>query len=334
VTFDERVQAIVKRRFTPRQARFLVMVMLHSGVCMRRQYCAFARIVHGHVDRLFFERMTAEKIATAFDAAHHRARIYHVRHRALYRAIGEPHSRHRKPLPLARAVEHLMLLDAVLARPEVTWLATERDKLAHFSHRVGNVLQRDEFPQLVFGDAPNTTTRYFPDGFPIGVEAEHRGYLFVYLVTREIPIDFRPFLLRHAELLRALPHWTIQLLVPTHLATASETYSAAAWEELAEPLRPQVVDELRWFFREQRRLSSAGEGAQSVDPSRYGSARQAFSAPRYRVLYRTWMRVGDRAISALASRVLRDALERQTGRIESIALPRPYLHLSSLVGTA
>jgi hypothetical protein len=31
---------------------------------------------------------------------------------------------------------------------------------------------------------------------------------------------------------------------------------------------------------------------------------------------------------------LADALERRTGRIEHQSLPRPYLHLSPLVGTA
>ena len=33
MTFDERVQAVAKKGFTDRQARFLVTVMLHAGVC-------------------------------------------------------------------------------------------------------------------------------------------------------------------------------------------------------------------------------------------------------------------------------------------------------------
>ena len=47
MTLDDRVAAIKAFRFTERQARFLVTVMLHSGVCLGRQYCAFAGIVHG-----------------------------------------------------------------------------------------------------------------------------------------------------------------------------------------------------------------------------------------------------------------------------------------------
>ena len=47
MTFADRTAALVPFGFTERQARFLVTVMLHSGVCLGRQYCAFARINTG-----------------------------------------------------------------------------------------------------------------------------------------------------------------------------------------------------------------------------------------------------------------------------------------------
>ena len=37
------IRAVAKHGFTERQAGFLVTVMLHSGVCVGRQYCAYAR---------------------------------------------------------------------------------------------------------------------------------------------------------------------------------------------------------------------------------------------------------------------------------------------------
>jgi hypothetical protein len=40
--FKDRVRAISEFGFTERQARFLVTVMLHSGVCLLRQYSSFA----------------------------------------------------------------------------------------------------------------------------------------------------------------------------------------------------------------------------------------------------------------------------------------------------
>ena len=62
-----------RQGFTERQAGFLVTVMLHSGVCVRRQYCAYARIVHGQKDHDFFSSLVARSAATSYTAAHRRA---------------------------------------------------------------------------------------------------------------------------------------------------------------------------------------------------------------------------------------------------------------------
>ena len=43
MTQQDRVNAIVSRGYTERQARFLVLVMLHSGVCTMRQYLPVCR---------------------------------------------------------------------------------------------------------------------------------------------------------------------------------------------------------------------------------------------------------------------------------------------------
>ena len=44
---DERIQAVIDFGFTERQARFLVLVMRHAGVCVPRQYASFAGIANG-----------------------------------------------------------------------------------------------------------------------------------------------------------------------------------------------------------------------------------------------------------------------------------------------
>jgi hypothetical protein len=98
--------------FTERQAGFLVTVMLHAGVCIGRQYCACARLAYGQKMHDFFQSLIARRVATVRRCGHNRARLFYSHHKPLYRAIGEPNSRHRKPMMLARAVERLMLLDA------------------------------------------------------------------------------------------------------------------------------------------------------------------------------------------------------------------------------
>lgn len=70
----------------------------------------------------FFGSLVARKYATVSLDAHRKVRLFHVQHRGLYEAIGEPHNRNRKPTPLGAAIERLMLLDAVLtAVPHLWW---------------------------------------------------------------------------------------------------------------------------------------------------------------------------------------------------------------------
>jgi hypothetical protein len=47
MTFEDRVKAVAAFGVTERQARFLVTVLLHAGVCVPRQYARFAGIAYG-----------------------------------------------------------------------------------------------------------------------------------------------------------------------------------------------------------------------------------------------------------------------------------------------
>jgi hypothetical protein len=167
----------------------------------------------------------AARFATAFRVGRTgRTRIFHVHHKPLYAAIGEPENRNRKPIAIGRAIERMMLLDAVLAEREFLWLGTERDKYAHFVCLLRGALQNDELPRLVFRkDEQEQTVRYFPDKLPIGVDPETERHVFVFLAADGSPMDFRQFLLRHAELLRALRSWTIRVLLPRERAGPRET---------------------------------------------------------------------------------------------------------------
>jgi hypothetical protein len=86
---EERVTAVAEFGFTQRQARFLAIVLRHAGVCLLRQYSAFAGIVHGQKTRAFFRKLVSRRYASAYECRHNRARLYHVHHYALYKAIGE-----------------------------------------------------------------------------------------------------------------------------------------------------------------------------------------------------------------------------------------------------
>ena len=326
------VNSVAMFGFTDRQARFLVTVMLHSGVFVGRQYCTFAAITHGQKVHDFVEKLLAKRFATATTfGRQQRARIFHVQHKPLYAAIGERDNRHRKPVPVARAIERLMILDGVLADPALNWLGTEREKRRHFIQRLGTRLGEQEYPRLVFGTPPKTTIRYFPDKLPIGVDSEGRRHVFLYLPTSVTPMDFRLFLLRHAELLHALGRWTIRVLLPATQSYRASSFEAAAYDQLAKPLRPSELEELRWLFWQRKANASSTPDA---DLRRVAEVSKAFRGPRFQALYRRWLEAGDPAIWLAQSPTFLDALNRGDGCIECLVLPHSYLHLSSLIGIA
>jgi len=328
VTDAERIDAVAKLGFTPRQAGFLVTVAMHSGVCLSRHYATYSGLAWGQVVRDFFAMLIKRRFATACPCARQGANVYHLQNKTIYRAIGEPDSRLRRPIAVARAVERLMVLDAVLCDPDVVWLATERDKVAHFQTRTS--LPEEKLPRLIFRGRKGTTVRYFPDRLPIGCHPDGRAPLFLYLVRAWDPFEFRMFLQRHGALLRALAEWRIRLLVPPHLAGAEQQHEVACWNEFATPLKPDALEELRWYFERRRAL---GEAAPDSDEERYRRAHATFSAPRYRALYKQWNELGDGLLELQGSHLLGEALERRSGRVDCHVLQRQYSHLSPLVGS-
>ena len=65
-------------------------------------------------------------------------------------------------------------------------------------------------------------------------------------------MDFRQFLIRHAELLRFVRTWTVRLLVPRRFRKAVALYKAALREELWTPLNPSVSKALETYFPERQ----------------------------------------------------------------------------------
>jgi hypothetical protein len=127
----ERVRALQACGFTPRQARFLMLVLEHSRGCLPRQYRAYAGIAHGRHSHRFFEKLIADGFATTDLSAPTRAgRIYRLQQKPWYRALGAPDHPHRRATSVGRAVDpsaahragRLMVIDGVLAEPDVTWL--------------------------------------------------------------------------------------------------------------------------------------------------------------------------------------------------------------------
>ena len=329
MTFDERIHAIAKVGFTERQARFLVTVMLHAGVCVPRQYARFCGIVHGQKTRKFFAKLVRLNYASMYDCRHNRAWIYHVNQQGLYRAIGEAVSRLRRPLTLNHAIQRLMILDAIVEDPDLVWLGTAEEKAAHLTALTR--IEPSSLPHVTVGQGDSRNTRYFPERLPIGIHPAGRGVV-VYVVTDPWLDVFRVFLERHAAVLRALPAWTLRIVVPPQFPGIGQRAKQVVWNQLLTPLKPLVIDELRWYF-EQARTHPAPSRCDDLD-ERFYRARNAFSPPRFKALYRMWKQDGDVALAEVGSHAVHDAVTSGSGLVETLELGHRYGHLSPLVNVA
>jgi hypothetical protein len=329
MTFDDRVQAVAKKGFTERQARFLTTVMLHAGVCVPRQYARFCGIVYGAKTRKFFDKLVRLRYASMYDCRHNRARIYHVNQRALYAAIGEAESRLRTPVTLNHAIQRLMVLDAIVEDPGLVWLGTAEEKSTHLTTLLR--IEPADLPHTSTGEGDGRRVRYFTDRLPIGIHPAGRGVV-VYVVTDPWLDDFRLFLLRHAALVRALPAWTLRIVVPPHFPDIGQRAKQVVWNQLLTPLKTDILEELRWYF-EQVRSHPTPSRSDDLD-ERFYEAREAFSAPRFKALYRAWKQDGESVLSSAGSRAISDAVDAGAGRVETLELGHRYGHLSPLVAVA
>ena len=229
MTDTERAQIVVEYGFTERQARFLVLVMRHADLCVKRQYATFAGIANGGEKcNAFFDKLVRRGFAVTANCIHNRARLYHVQHRALYHAIGEADGRYRRAVPARSAAERLMRLDAALTSPGFDWLATRSEKVA--------------FLQTITASESSEQPNQFPGTFPIGIDAT--GHVVVlYLATVPWTDDFRAFLVGHTALLRMVSSWTLRIVLPQSLRRVTEAYRAVVHEELESPLSVRRFDD-------------------------------------------------------------------------------------------
>jgi hypothetical protein len=326
LTAAERVQTVVDFGFTERQARFLVLVMRHAGLCLKRQYASFGGIANGGEKcNAFFEKLVRRGFAVASDCIHNRARLYHVRHKPLYHAIGEPDSRFRRAVPARSAAERLMRLDAVLMSTDLEWLTTRAEKLAWLRARTA-VDVGDRHGDVAL--PVDATVGQCPGTFPIGIDS--RGHLvLVYLATVPWTDDFRMFLIGHIEVLRVARTWTLRLVFPTTLRRAVAAYQTVIREELESPLSAERLSELRHHFFHRRRGTDVGSLPEPLRTKLSGYA-DAFSGPRFTHLYRRWVAAGDEVLTE-GSTAISEALASGRANVEAVVLPHSYDHLLPLV---
>jgi hypothetical protein len=219
-----------------------------------------------------------------------------------------------------------MRLDAVLADPKLRWLATELEKVAYVG-KVVPTFPTERLPHVAVGVGARRRLRLFPDGVLVGV-SEAQELTFVYVVTSPSEEDWRRAVTRYGELLGALPRWRFRAFFPPELTPGMSRFHIMFRNELAEPLSPSTIRDLRWHFEQLRgRIPRAAREEERFQDGQV----QLVVTPRFRVLHQRWLADGDAAVDVASSRAIVEHLGNHTGQVNCVRLPVSYRHVTPLV---
>ena len=172
-----REQALEPFGWTGRQAEWIALACLHSGVFTRTQATRFLDTHHERARRLVHaliaQGAAAEETVPGIRGI---GRVCRIFSRGLYRALGAEHIRHRRTASADVLMRRPLSLDYVIEHSGLPWLPTEPEKVAAFE-ALG--IERELLPSRLYRGAAGDTRRYFPLKLPVALDAERA--LFVYV---------------------------------------------------------------------------------------------------------------------------------------------------------
>jgi hypothetical protein len=332
--FADRAAAVAALGFTARQARFLTLVALHSGYCLRRQYSSFGALTYGKNVRNFLDGLVDRQLARRVTFRTDRGHVYHLFARSIYAALQQEDNRNRRYASPALIARKLMLLDFVLDEPDNDWFVTEQEKLHLFAeclHVPSHALPRRTYDSTLGASDP--TVRYFIHKLPIFLTNEAARVHFVCLVTDPDAADVTLFLRDHRALLSHLSSWTLVVIRPAHISTDERCAQQFARALQTAKTVPHVLDAATTshFFDTRRRIELGELKRVSVaDIKRYRELHDRVGH-RMDALYSRWQELGDAALQAL-ERPTSQVVSPETTQLLIHKLPHRYEQFGALPG--
>ena len=163
--------------WTGRDAEWIALVCLHSGVFTRAQFCHYfdtqrmtaARFVKTLIGR----REAVETDVIAFNGGGKTCRISS---HAIYRALGVENIRHRRKAGTPVVMRRLLSLDFVLEHPGMNWLPAEQEKVEFFE-KLGLPLRL--IPRRIYYGVAANLKRYFALKLPLAVDRETITFVYI-----------------------------------------------------------------------------------------------------------------------------------------------------------
>ena len=163
--------------WTGREAEWIALVCLHSGVFTRAQFCDYfdaQRMTALRFVKTLIERLEAvETDLIAFNGGGQTCRI--TSH-AIYRALGVKNIRHRRKASKPVVMRRLLSLDFVLEHPGMNWLPAEPEKLEVFE-KLGLPLRL--IPRRIYYGVVGNQKRYYALKLPLAVDPEIVTFVYI-----------------------------------------------------------------------------------------------------------------------------------------------------------
>ena len=205
-TLQDRARCLEPLGWSGREAEWIALVALHTGVFTRSQYGAYVNAGDNRkpaaalVRALLDTQLAIEDARAIFPGG---ARAVLLTGKAPYRALGIPDVRHRRAKDATTQVlmRRVLSLDYLIERPTLGWLPTEAEKVQRFE-ALG--IERRTFPYRLYGPhGKPQIPRYFAFKLPIAVD--EKAATFVYVdAGQSTDSELRAWGMAHAPLWAAL----------------------------------------------------------------------------------------------------------------------------------
>ena len=160
-----RERALASLGWIGREAEWIALVCLHSGVFTRAQFCHYfearRNAAHRIVQTLIERREAVESDHVTVNGG---GRTCRISGKAIYRALGVENIRHRRKANRSIVMRRLLSLDFVLEHPGMNWLPTEGEKV-EFIEGLG--VHSNLIPRRIYYGAMGAQKRYFALKLPV-----------------------------------------------------------------------------------------------------------------------------------------------------------------------
>ena len=172
-----REDALAALGWTGREAEWIALVCLHSGIFTRVQFCHYFEVrrnaAHRIVRTLVERREAVESDHVTFNGG---GRTCRISGKAIYRALGVENIRHRRKANRSVVMRRLLSLDFVLEHPGMNWLPTEGEKV-EFIEGLG--VHSNLIPRRIYYGSVGAQKRYFALKLPVAGGADTVTFAYV-----------------------------------------------------------------------------------------------------------------------------------------------------------